>query len=267
MKYNIPLSDEYKALIAKAVSDAHKDDISEFKMEFDLATYNCTHYMRSDFISTNLRNSFSRNLKDSSIKLVNFKASWFEPVMIYDRHTNYLYSFTSKENFLKQKSKNNRSHYIYALASINKNLEPKHVMEQICLFEEEIESCDEKISKILMDIQKKVDGPLKQYVLVTYTSETFGLTSITAYIPTVNLDIAYEEDWSEYIIPTFEITPMTAIDSVNEEDIKEIKIKIREEFLVNKDKDNNIMKLNENEKINDETDIVKLRNDRKENKN
>ncbi len=249
MKYSIPLSDENKTLIAKSISDACKDNISDFKMEFDLATYNCIHNMKSDFISTNLRDNFNKELENSNIRIINFNVSWYEPPIIYDKNTNYLYSFTSKENFFKQKNGNNRSHYLYALASINKGIEPKHIMEQICLFEEDTKSYDRKITKTLTDIQQKINGPIKQYVLITYTNESFGLNSITAYIPTANLDIAYEESWNEYIVPSYEIVPISVVDDTNQEETKEIPLAIRKEFLVNNDEENDILKLRKDNKI------------------
>lgn len=250
-KYSIPLSDENKTLITQAIEDANESDVQHFKMDYDLASDNCIPQMKLDFIKTNLRDAF---IKDSSVQIVEYRIGGFSPAIIYDKKTNYLYSITSENNFIRQRKRKNNTHYICAFASKNEEKKSKDFSEQICLFDFNPEILDDKIKSKLLDIQQKTYGPIKQYVLITYKVGKLGLTSVTAYVPTVKLDIVYEENWNEYITPRFEIIPTTVIDYTSREDVEEIEISIKEEFLVNKNRDENIIKLRKDSKIDEKGD-------------
>lgn len=70
---------------------------------------------------------------------------------------------------------------------------------------------------------------------------------MSSCIPTKDLEIVYEEDWSDFVKVDFDVSPLK-IDVKNGEDNDEIELKIRKD--ISFEQDNDIVKLNENDKAN-----------------
>ncbi|MGC5776643.1 hypothetical protein J4O75_30545 [Paenibacillus pabuli] len=63
-----------------------------------------------------------------------------------------------------------------------------------------------EIQIVLKELTMSLDGPIKHYAVVTFSSEKDEINSVNAYIPTIDMGIAYMEDWNEYITADFSST-------------------------------------------------------------
>jgi hypothetical protein len=236
----IPLNNSYKSSIIQAISDGIKKDVSDFKAENVLETYNGINFLKWDFINTNIIKTLKNNNKFQCLKYQR-GPSWVL-VLIYDKETNYLYCLMSKQQFnlLKDKERDHL-HYIDALALINKGLKAKiKKYKQIKLFNIEdktIKNADKK--SLLSDILQRINGKVMKFAIITYLSEKREITSVSAYMLTTALEIGHEENWNELITVDYNNSPIIE-DNINKDDEEEINMKLRVDPTQS---NNNIIKL------------------------
>lgn len=242
----IPLSGHYKGSIVRAIFEAHKKDLPDFYGEYDLETFNCRHFLKWDFTNTNIIRSFlGKRFHCIKVK----RGSW-RFVLIYDKETKFLYSLMKEKRFieLQDKTKLGKIHYLYALASINKELKRK--IEQLSLFTIDNNQLQNDLKNVLHEMIQNIDGEINNYVLISFSTEKHELVSVSAYIPTAGLDIAYKESWNEFIPADFD-TLSDYTDNINQSDEDEINIALREEILPNNNDDMVQLKSNEKEENED----------------
>lgn len=241
---------EYKKLVVKAIADAFRKNANDFAIEFDLDTTNGVDFLKWDFINTNL----IRTVSDERIRSIKVKRGRWELVMFFDKQTNYLYSLMRHKRFNQlsnQRRKRSKAHYIDALTSFNKGLRPRSGVEVLTLFADTV--WDEQVHNLILSLVGEYEEKIEGFVLIGFSSGKDDITEISAILPTADLDIAYEEDWSEYIpaefnpnIATFDYTSLTS-----EED--EIEVNLKPEFQAEDNDDIDLpLKNDDNEKKDEE---------------
>lgn len=224
----IPLSDEYKYSIIDSISNAHKNDIKDFILEYDLETFNSVHFLKWDFTNTNI----IRNLQGDRFQCLKVKRGPWKFILIYDKETMYLYSLMREKRFsqLQDRIVREKVHYLDSLANINQGLKGKDNKERFYqpdMFDMDGRSWESEVQSVLNEMIQNIDGEIKQYVLISFSTERDEVTSVSAYIPTVDLNIAYEENWNEFITADFNI-PYNADYTTEQEEEDDIEIGLRE---------------------------------------
>ncbi|MFS0556364.1 DUF5986 family protein [Brevibacillus sp. 179-C9.3 HS] len=242
----IPLSDEYKYSMIEAISNAHKNDLQEFLMEYDLETFNSAHFLKWDFTNTNI----IRNLQGHRFQCLKVKRGPWKFVLIYDKETMFLYSLMRDKRFsqLQDRIVREKVHYLDSLANINQGFEGKDNKERFYqpnMFDMDGGSWEREVQNVLNEMIQNIDGKIKQYVLISFSVERNEVTSVSAYIPTVDLGIAYEENWNEFITADFNIPYIVAEISEQEEE-EDIEFGLREGIIPQQNDD--LVQLRDEEK-------------------
>lgn len=244
---SIPLSDELKSFIIEAVSSGVKHDVLQFKNEHDLATDNGIHFLKWDFINTNL----VRDISNDRLECIIIQRGGWKLVVIYDKETKFLYSLMSQNRFgeLQKRTKKDTVHYIDGLTLINDDLEVKNNIQQLTLFDIKDERWEEERENVLSNILQCIDGEVVQYAVITFSTQKLELNSVLTYIPTADLKVAYKEDWSDYIPVDFDISNVIT-DNENEEE-EEVEVRLRERVI---SKDDTIVQFKKHIKDKDKKD-------------
>ncbi|GIO85533.1 hypothetical protein J25TS5_24650 [Paenibacillus faecis] len=228
---SIPMADNYKTIIIDAIRNANKKDIMEFRMERKVETFNSVHFLKWDFINTNI----IRTLPSDQFQCVKVKRGpLWELVLIYDKETQYLYAAMQEKRFrqLSERLYKETVHYIDALSSINYDLEADvdlNPAKQIYLFETENVDWNEQVEYELKLMLHLLEGEVTRFVLVTFSTDKGEIASVNAIMPSAELEIAYEENWNEFI--TADFSTAFELQGTTSEHEEEIFIGLREEVV------------------------------------
>jgi len=204
---SIPMADKYKTVIIDAIRNASKKDIMEFRIERKLETFNSVHFLKWDFINTNI----IRTLSTSQFQCEKIKRGpLWELVLIYDKETQYLYATMQEKRFhqLSERVYKETVHYIDALCSINNDLEADEELnpaKQLHLFESETDDWNAQVEYELKSMVHMLEGEVKRFILLTFSTDKGEITSVNAIMPNAELEIAYEENWNEFITADFSV--------------------------------------------------------------
>ncbi|MFC3788409.1 DUF5986 family protein [Paenibacillus sp. GCM10012307] len=239
MKFDssIPLSDKEKGRLIESIYNAYKNDVREFLLEYELETHNCVHFLRWDFTNTNI----IRGFQSSHFQCLKAKRGPWRFVLIYDKESGFLYSLMREKRFLELQGRVNkdRVHYVDALASLNHDLDDSSNIERVFaqdLFDMDGAQWSGEVQTVLQELIMSIDGPIKYYGLITFSSEKDEITSVTAYIPTTDLGIAHQENWNEYITADFSNTYEESAFPIDSED-DDIQIGLRDGVVPQQEED------------------------------
>ncbi|EGL18161.1 MULTISPECIES: DUF5986 family protein [unclassified Paenibacillus] len=245
----ISMADNHKTVIIDAIRNASKKDIMEFRMERKVETFNSVHFLKWDFINTNL----IRTLPTSQFQCVKIKRGpLWELVLIYDKETQYLYAAMQEKRFhqLSERTYKETVHYIDALSSINCDLEANvklNPAKQLSLFESENDDWNAQVEYELNSMLHMLEGEVKRFVLITFSTEKGEIASVNAIMPNAKLEITYEENWNEFITADFSIA-LESQGAIAAEQEEEIFVGLREGVISHQQND----------------DLVQLRDDETE---
>lgn len=130
------MNEEERKEISQAIIEGLTCNVEEFYLETGLTHRNGQHMLRWDYIYTNI----AKNLMNSNLKLVKIYRGIFTFDLIVNEEEKVIYSVIKEKNLSVIKRNRNSNHYMWALASINKNIEQK--LKQLSLFA--IDNIDEK---------------------------------------------------------------------------------------------------------------------------
>ena len=122
------MNEEERKQISQAIIEGLTCNVEEFYLETGLTHRNGQHMLRWDYIYTNI----SKNLVNSKLKLVKIHRGIFTFDLIVDEEAKVVYSVIKEKNLSIIRKNKNSNHYMWALASINKNIEQK--LKQLSLF-------------------------------------------------------------------------------------------------------------------------------------
>lgn len=119
---------EEKIQISQAIIEGLTLNVEEFYMETGLTHKNGQHMLRWDYIYTNI----ARKLEKSSLKLVKIHRGIFTFDLIVNEEEKIIYSIIKEKNLTAIRKNRNLNHYMWSIATINKDIEPKE--KQLSLF-------------------------------------------------------------------------------------------------------------------------------------
>ena len=102
--------------IVSAILEAITANVNEFYGEEKLTHRNGFHFLKWDYIFTNIEN----NIRDSvNLEIIKANRGYFSFDLIVDRNKKIIYSVLKTKNLKSIKNERNYSHYLWQLASIN----------------------------------------------------------------------------------------------------------------------------------------------------
>lgn len=226
------LLDEYKISIVQALTDAVRADVQEFTKEFPLETNNGIEFLKWDFINSNL----IRNASDERLRAIRVKRGRWELILLYDSELKYLYTFMKHKRFKQlqdQRGKREKAHYIDALVLLNKGQHSGK--DQLSLFEDT--AWDEGAESLLQSIAREHQNEIKCFAVIGFSTLKGDVTSVSAIIPTVELEIAHEVDWSEFISTDYNTNGFVFDFTPTVEDEDEITLTLKEQPISDNDDD------------------------------
>lgn len=137
------MNEEERKQISQAIIEGLTCNVEEFYLETGLTHRNGQYMLRWDYIYTNI----SKNLVNSKLKLVKIYRGIFTFDLIVDEEAKVVYSVIKEKNLSIIRKNKNSNHYMWALASINKNIEQK--LKQLSLFAND--NIDEKFYAEVID--------------------------------------------------------------------------------------------------------------------
>ncbi|MEK5161201.1 DUF5986 family protein [Paenibacillus sp. FSL R5-0527] len=237
------LPDDYKISVIQAITDAKRIDINEFIKEFELESFNGIDFLVWDFINSNL----IRNAADERLISIKVKRGRWTLVLLYDTELKYLYTLMKHKRFKQlqdQRKKRSTAHYIDALALLNDGLYAAE--DQLHLFEDE--TWNEGVRSLLHRIVREHRDEIERFVVIGFSASKDDITSVSAIIPSSELGVVHEVDWSEFMPTNYGSSSVTIEYTPAEEEDEDIPLKLKDQpethddSLVNLKKDGNNVK-------------------------
>ena len=168
-------------------------------------TDNRKHMQKWDYIGTTVSKAFESQEKYSFIPL---DRGLFKPIMIFDKEEKVLYTIIKKKNFdkLLNRKSVDKIHYIDAL--LDYNLTYQATPQQLSLFDMENMFSDNAVDKI-HDLQTNIEtilcsDEINKYITIVIDFNNYILTDVNAVLCSKWLEIIDENNWSEFITPSYD---------------------------------------------------------------
>ncbi len=195
MVASIPLGDDAKRKIIKALYLGLKKDVGEFRQQFPLRTKNGLGFLRWDMINTNLHDLAVESLIPL---LVGVDRGTWKMTFLFDSETSFLYSFMNVERLEELSTSPARNHYLPQLCLINDYSSSRH--RQMTFLDEGMGQTWQRLT-----VSQIISEPsVKRYVTVCFRQIAGDITSVVAYILGSDLMELHKEDWSSFITPDYE---------------------------------------------------------------
>lgn len=215
------LPDKYKVSIIQAMTDAVRSDIDDFLNEFHLESFNGIDFLKWDFINTNL----VRNSVDGRLIAIKLKRGRWTLILLYDTELKYLYALMRHKRFWQlqdQRKSRVQPHYIDALSYLNKDVHAEN--DQLCLFDND--DWDKEVKGLLHNIIPEYHNEISRFILIGFSTTKDEIARVSAIVPTADLQIALELDWSEFIPANYDSVEVAFDFTATDED-EEIPIKLK----------------------------------------
>lgn len=185
-------------------------------------TDNRKHMEKWDKINTCLNDLFNDNNRFSVVPL---DRGLFKLVMIFDNVEQVLYTVIKKNNFNKLLSRKflPKAHYIDAMLDYNYHYQ--EVPLQMSLFDMDSmfsETAEKQISDLHISIESLLStDKVKKYITIVIDFTGYTLNAVEAVFCSKWLETIESENWSEYIVPSFDdIEDNGKNDYVHENELK-----------------------------------------------
>ena len=222
---------EEKELISRTILTSAINDVKELYFEQELYHRNAYSMMVWDFIGTNI----IKNLKNTRLKVEKVKRGYFSFDLIVDEDNSTVYSVIKKSNLERVRNSKKFSHYCYALASINSDIDIQE--GQMNLFSADgIEDFRETIKA---DLLSDIGSIINRYGTIVINDDNKQFPSVELHVLDMNLNSVYTEVWKQNI----EVDYSNNYAEYDEKSEDKISLSIK----VNKD-DNNVKIKREEEK-------------------
>ena len=226
------LSTKEKNIISNTIISAMLNDVKEVYIENNLHHRNAYSMLVWDFVGSKV----IETLKNTRLKVIKVKRGRFSFDLILDEEYHTIYSIMKKSNIEKVKKERKFSHYLWALTSINCDIEVGE--GQLNLFT--IESNNEYREKTKKELLTGVEAIVNRYCIIVINDDNKQFPSIQLGVYDMNLNCIYEEMWKESIIIDYNFE--------NDDNINEDKpiIKIKDDF------EENVLKIKKQEEKKEE---------------
>lgn len=171
--------------IVSAILEAITANVNEFYGEEKLTHRNGFHFLKWDYIFTNIEN----NIRDSvNLEIIKANRGYFSFDLIIDRNKKIVYSVLKTKNLKSIKNERNYSHYVWQLASINGIQED--AVGQTSLFELEPEINNKDLLNLL-------DFEPTKYVTILIDETNKLMPRISEVVLDSRLESVYERTIKE----------------------------------------------------------------------
>lgn len=207
MQLNIPLSDQYKAMIVEAIVKGNDDDYRDFVFNKNTITNNGNAFCRMDYINTRI----NFHLPPEEFNVTTVKRGRFEHIQIYDKQNENLFVVMGEPRYRTVRDNANltSSHYVEIYATRNEHLSsdiswdsrPGQMGFDFLTLENSL--VNEKYAE-LKELSLKLLGNRKvnmTTIITFHLGRNQKVEEVIAYVPDINManPSLCEEDWSKWI--------------------------------------------------------------------
>lgn len=210
------LTDGEKELISNTIIKSIMNDAQEIYTENKLQHRNGYHQLKWDFVGTRVIEALAN--KRLVVKKTKRGPHSFD--LIIDEENGTAYSIMRKSNIIRTRKKQKFSHYLWALASINEDIE---ITEgQMNLFS--IETAKDYREQVKQKMLGNINSIITRYCTIVINDDNIQFPSIELHVLDMNLNTIYEEKWKESLVINYNIEYETENDMDNM-----IKVTIKDE--------------------------------------
>lgn len=191
---------------------------------------NARHFVKMDDIANNIVESFESNY---DFQIIKFPRGSYKLPLLYDKTKNIIYSFMSSSKFkeLIDRKDHSHVHYFDVFVTFNKKLSIKK--RQLALFENLHETNLHKINNVKNQLVQMIGREPKKYITIVFDMDGFRLLSVEAVLTSEYMEIAYKEDWSDFI--KIDYNDLAYEDEEELDDFDELPISIKPDIARNDD--------------------------------
>lgn len=233
MKEYCKLTDKEKNLISSTIITSIMNDAQEVYSENNLQHRNAYHSLVWDFVGTRV----IEVLKDTRLIVKKTKRGRYSFDLIIDEENGTIYSIMRKSNINRVRKQQKFSHYLWALSSINIDIEVQE--GQMNLFS--MDTAKDYREQTKRNLLGKISSIITRYCTIVINDDNVQFPSIELHVLDMNLNTIYEEKWKESLTIDYklgyeeenEIDSMLKVMIKGEENYDAIPLKQKE------DKENN----------------------------
>lgn len=209
---SLEIPEEYKHGIVQGIFNAITNDIPELISEHELPTANGSGLFRWNFINRNIKLNIIGEMQFSILK----RGPW-KFLLLYDAKTGFTFSVMTESNLIRlQKRRSEGIHYIEALSSVNIGYEP--IEEQLRFPGCEVKRDEKMLEELREQLLSEFAGIIRNHILILFNCGYNIVTSARAVLLTPQLEIAYDENWSQYLSKPYYHRNALIADIITDED-------------------------------------------------
>ncbi|MFW6015931.1 MAG: DUF5986 family protein [bacterium] len=157
---------------------------------------NAMHFEKMDNIANNVIDSFVTN---PGYEIIIFPRGGYKVFLLYDKNKKVLYSFMSSSKFRELMDRKDFSHVHYYDALITLNSQLPIDRKQLALFKNTQGNNIHIINNIKEDLVEIIGNEPEKYISIVIDMAGLQLLGVEAVLTSEYLEVAYREDWSEFI--------------------------------------------------------------------
>lgn len=240
------ISEELKQRIANSHIDGFGEELEYWVKQINTPTSNYKNMLPRD-----LTNGILISFCDENLRYDIVRRGFYELLLLLDLNSNLLFTCMSEDalNKILKDKKREVPHYIDILSLKNKGLEGKTHQITLPGIDTELFPEDElerQLKELCSNLELQTDKEFR-HCIITIKKSGYNVQELKAYIFNSALELVEEENWSQYLKPSYTFLDDTK--KSNEVDI--IKPTLKKDFLV---QDKDTMPEIKNDK-NDENDV------------
>lgn len=220
------ISTKLKQQIANSHIDGFGEDLEYWVKQINTPTTNYRNMLPRD-----LTNGYLISLCDDNLKYDIVRRGFYELLLLLDLNSNVLFTCMSEEalNRILCDKKREIPHYIDILSLKNKGLESKFHQISIPGISTKLFAEDElerQLKDLCFNLEMQTDKDFR-HCIITIKKSGYNIEKLKAYIFNSELELVEEENWSQYLKPSYTLLDNTKLS----EDADIIKPKLKPKFL------------------------------------
>lgn len=193
MMKSINVPNDAKHAIANGIFTAITHDIPDRIRDDDLPTTVGVGQFRWNYIHKRVTQNLGGRFQ---VKYAP-RCSW-KILLLFEQAIGFTFSIMSEKNFIKLQERLPKGiHYLESLISKNTGFEAIEGQMRLegCDFQRDASAISTLREKLLSDFT----GIIKHHILILFDYDFKGVTSARAVLVNPNLEVAYSEDWSDFL--------------------------------------------------------------------
>jgi len=189
----LDVPDNVKHAIVSGISTAITNDIPDIISDYKLPTNNGIGQFRWNFIHRRVEENLGGRFQHSYVS----RGPW-KILILFESVLGFTFSIMSESNLSRLKMHlPDGIHYSEALLSKNVGYDVIH--GQMCLERFKHQRSPSDVEKLRDTLLKDFVGIVKNHILILFDYMNHNITSSRAVLLTPEYNIAFEEDWSNYL--------------------------------------------------------------------